>query len=84
MRREIGYRRLDDAFGPERADSITPAQIEAFRDKLGEELSAATVNLHLKLLRAIFMRAVRTQSVEVSKIVRLFAHFRRPEGTGEA
>ena len=63
MRGDIGYRRLNDAFGPERADSITPAQIEVFRDKLAEELSAATVNLHLKLLRAIFMRAVRTQSV---------------------
>lgn len=71
MRGDIGYRRLHDAFGRDRADSITPVQIEAFRDRLAEELSAATVNLHLKLLRAIFMRAVRMQSVASNPVSRV-------------
>ncbi|MBI3800184.1 MAG: site-specific integrase, partial [Deltaproteobacteria bacterium] len=59
------------AFGRDRADSISPTQIEAFRDRLAEDLSAATVNLHLKLLRAIFMRAVRTQSVATNPVSRV-------------
>jgi integrase len=71
MRGDIGYRRLHGAFGRNRANSITPAQIEAFRDRLAGELSAATVNLHLKLLRAIFMRAVRAQSVGSNPVSRV-------------
>ncbi len=65
------YRRLHAAFGCRPANSITPAEVEAFRDQLREHLTPATVNRHLQLLRAIFMRAVRDEkatSNPVSKV----------------
>ena len=71
IRGEIGYRRLQQCFGGVAADSIASSQIEAFRDRLSEDLSPATVNLHLKLLRAIFMRAVRAQTVSSNPVSRV-------------
>lgn len=71
IRGEIGYRRLQECFGGMAADSIASSRIEAFRDRLGEDLSPATVNLHLKLLRAIFIRAVRAQAVSSNPVSRV-------------
>ena len=71
IRGEIGYRRLQECFGGMAADSIASSYIEAFRDRLGEDLSPATVNLHLKLLRAIFIRAVRAQTVSSNPVSRV-------------
>ncbi len=63
-----GYKRLRQTFGGGQADSITPREIEAFRDALAETVSPARVNRHLALLRAIFRRAVRDGKLEVSPI----------------
>ena len=64
LRGESGYQRLRQAFGGRRADGITPGEIERFRDALAQTASAATVNRHLTLLRAIFRRAVRDGKLE--------------------
>ena len=57
------YRRLQQAFGGQPVASITPAAIELFRDELSRDHAPATVNRHLQLLRAVFLRAVRDGKV---------------------
>jgi integrase len=68
------YARLMKAFGGKAADSITPADIEAFRDGLHGQLSPATINRHLQLFRAIFGRALRHNKVNSNplRMVKLF------------
>lgn len=58
------YRRLRERFGGQPAASVTPAAVEAFRDELSRDHAPATVNRHLQLLRAIFLRALRDGKVE--------------------
>jgi integrase len=58
------YRRLSQAFGSQPAAAITPIAIEVFRDQLSRDHAPATVNRHLQLLRAIFLRGVRDGKVE--------------------
>ena len=53
------YARLSNAFGSQPVESITASAIEDFRDNLVLDHAPATVNRHLQLLRAIFMRAIR-------------------------
>ena len=57
------YRRLQQAFGGQSAAANNPAAIELFRDELSRDHAPATVNRHLQLLRAVFMRAVRDSKV---------------------
>jgi integrase len=57
MRGDIGYRRLLERFGGRRADSITAAEVEAWQADLMATMSVQTANHHLKLLRAILLRA---------------------------
>ena len=58
MRTDIVYRRLLERFGGRRADSITPAEVEEWQSELMENMSVATANHHLQLLRAVLLRAV--------------------------
>ncbi len=58
------YRRLREAFGNQPVSIITPAAVEAFRDELLRDHAPATVNRHLQLLRAVFLRAIRDGKVE--------------------
>jgi integrase len=60
------YSRLLGEFGGKRADNISLADIEAFKHKLAERLSVATVNRNLALLRAIFNRALVHDRIERS------------------
>src|SRR5713101_3672881 len=53
------YRRLRETFGGQPAAVITPVAVEAFRDELSRDHAPATVNRHLQLLRAVFLRAAR-------------------------
>jgi hypothetical protein len=57
------YRRLQQAFGRQPAATISPAAIELFREELSHDHAPATVNRHLQLLRAVFLRAVRDGKV---------------------
>ena len=59
MKSEIGYRRLLERFGGRRADTITAAEVEEWRDEMRESFAPATVNLHLTILRAVLRLAVR-------------------------
>ncbi|MFI5351351.1 MAG: tyrosine-type recombinase/integrase [Candidatus Binatales bacterium] len=59
----ICFQRLLEQFGGRRADSIEPADTEVWRDALRSTLSAATVNRHLALLRAILLWGVRNRSL---------------------
>jgi len=59
MRTDIGYTRALAGFGGRRAETITAREVEAWRDKLAESLSPASVAHHLSMLRAIFNRGVR-------------------------
>lgn len=63
LRGESGYHRLGHLFGGKRVDTITPKDVETFRDQLAEETSPATANRHLTLLRAIFRRAIRDEKM---------------------
>jgi hypothetical protein len=58
------YRRLRETFGGEPAAVITPMAVEAFRDELSRDHAPATVNRHLQLLRAVFLRAIRDGRVD--------------------
>jgi integrase len=59
MRTDAGYRRALEAFGGRRVETITASEVEAWRDRLAESLSPASVAHYLTMLRAIFNRAVR-------------------------
>ena len=58
------YRRLKETFGGQPTAAITPEEVEAFRDELSEDHAPATVNRHLQLLRAVFLRAIRDGKVD--------------------
>ena len=58
------YRRLRETFGGQPAAVITPVVVEAFRDELSRDHASATVNRHLQLLRAVFLRAKRDGKVD--------------------
>jgi integrase len=58
MRTNIGYQRLLERFGGRHPEDITPGEVEAWRADLATRLSVASVNHHLKLFRAILLRAV--------------------------
>src|SRR5713101_9668108 len=58
------YRRLRETFGGQPAAVITPVAVEAFRDELSRDHAPATVNRHLQLLRAVFLRAIRDGKVD--------------------
>ena len=58
MRTDIGYRRLREVFAGRRADSIMAAEVEAWQSDLMENMSIASANHHLQLLRAILLRGV--------------------------
>jgi integrase len=58
------FRRLRETFGRQPAAAITPEKVEAFRDELSEDHAPATVNRHLQLLRAVFLRAIRDGKVD--------------------
>jgi integrase len=64
IRTDIGYRRLLERFGGRRADSLTPDEVECWRDAMLQTMAPATVNLHLCLLRAILRRAVRGKRLD--------------------
>jgi integrase len=58
------YRRLRETFGGQPAAVIAPVVVEAFRDELSRDHAPATVNRHLQLLRAVFLRAIRDGKVD--------------------
>lgn len=68
MSDESGHKRLQQTFGGRRADSITPKEVEAFRDVLTGTMSPARVNRYLALFRAICRRAIRDGKLEASPI----------------
>src|SRR5262249_33292200 len=51
--------RLRSAFGRRLASDIRPKDVEDFKAALAEVRTVATVNHHLKLLKAVFNRAIR-------------------------
>jgi integrase len=51
--------RLRSAFGKRLASDIRPKDVEDFKAALAEVRTVATVNHHLKLLKAVFNRAIR-------------------------
>lgn len=51
--------RLVQVFGGHLASDIRPKEIEDFKARLAETRAVATVNHHLKLLKAVFNRAIR-------------------------
>jgi len=51
--------RLRSAFGGGRAIDIRPKDVEDFKAALADVRTVATVNHHLKLLKAVFNRAIR-------------------------
>jgi hypothetical protein len=68
MASETGYQRLLAQFGGRRAETISAAEIDAWRDRLSEVMSPATVNLHLTILRAAFRLALRNRLIDPSTI----------------
>jgi integrase len=64
----IGFKRLLAEWSGRSADSITAAEVEAWGNRLSREMSPASVDLHLALLRAILRRAARDGKVEAQKI----------------
>ncbi len=60
------FTRLLAHFGGKRADAITLADVERFKQVMGERLSVGTVNRNLTLLRAIFNRALRHGRIQGS------------------
>jgi integrase len=68
MKSEIGYRRLLDRFGGRRADTITAAEVEQWRDEMRNVFAPATVNLHLAILRATLRLAVRNRKLDASAV----------------
>lgn len=58
MRTDIGYQRLLERFGGRRPEDITTGEVETWRADLETRLSVSSVNHHLKLFRAIQLRAV--------------------------
>jgi integrase len=56
---EFWIKRLKMVFAGKTLTEITPQVVEAFKLKLAEERSKATVNRHLALLRHLFNRAIR-------------------------
>jgi integrase len=61
MRTDIGFRRLLDRFGGRSPESITPDEVESWQSELLEDLSVATVNHHLQVLRAVLLHAVKNR-----------------------
>jgi integrase len=68
MKSDIGYRRVQERFGGRRAETITAAEVERWRDELRKQLAPATVNLHLTLLAAVLHRAVRNRKLDPSAV----------------
>jgi integrase len=68
MASDIGYRRLLDRFGGRRADAITAAEVEQWRDEMRDSFAPATVNLHLAILRAILRLAVRNHKLDAAAL----------------
>jgi len=68
MKSEIGYERLLERFGGRRAETLTAAEVEQWRDELRERYEPATVNLHLTILGAVFHRAVRNRKLDASAV----------------
>jgi integrase len=66
MRTDAGYRRALEAFGGRRIETIAASDVEAWRDRLAESLSPASVAHYLTMLRAIFNRAVRDGKIASS------------------
>jgi integrase len=60
------YRRAREHFGGRPAHSVTPAEVETWRDDLARDHAQATVNRHLQFLRAVYLRAVRDGTVASS------------------
>jgi integrase len=58
MRTDIGYRRLIERFGGRSAATIIQAEVEDWYGELMDEMSVASANHHLQLLRAILLRGV--------------------------
>jgi hypothetical protein len=56
---EARMSRLKRTFGERAVGEIGPQEVEQLRAALGKELSAASVNRHLALLKATFNRAMR-------------------------
>jgi integrase len=74
LRTNIGYKRLLDRFRGRRPESISAAEVEAWRHEMLAAMSPATVNRHLQLLRAVLRRGIRDRVVEASAVpeIKLF------------
>lgn len=61
-------KRLQGTFGGRLASDITSKDVEAFKAKLATERAVATVNHHLRLLKAIYNRAIRQGALMVNPV----------------
>src|SRR5262249_38119391 len=61
-------RRLRAAFGGRLASDITSKDIEAFKAEFAQERAVATVNHHLRLLKAVYNRAIRQGRLAVNPV----------------
>ncbi|MBV8139736.1 MAG: site-specific integrase [Deltaproteobacteria bacterium] len=68
LRTNIGYTRLQHRFGGRYVGAISAADVEAWRQELLKEMSPATVNRHLQLLRAVLRRGIRDRILQASEI----------------
>jgi integrase len=68
MASEVGFRRVLERFGGCRADQIATADVDQWRRELADTFAAATVNLHLCLLRAVLRHGVRGRHLSASAL----------------
>ncbi len=52
-------KKFESAVSPHRASSVTPHQIEMWRNQIAQDTSKATSNQHLRYMKAIFSKAVQ-------------------------
>ena len=62
-------RRPLDAFRGRPVESISRQEVEDLKHRMGCEVSAATVNRHLALLKTVFNRAMRTGKASSNPVV---------------
>jgi integrase len=64
MHGEFGWRNLLGQWGRRSVESISTREVKAWRDNLLDKYSAASVNRHLVLFRAILRMAVRDRKIK--------------------
>jgi integrase len=64
----IGFKRLLHRFGGRRPDSFTTREVKEWRDEILQGHTAATVNRHLTLLRAILRMGIRDRRLDPSTL----------------